>query len=261
VTNFKVFLVVVGTLGLYTWVANAIPQLESEVPEELSFTGEVSEAQLVAAGEELYNGGAGCTACHGGGTRAPNLLTDHSGEGTIGQRCGDRVPGEDCKTYLYASLVDPVAHVVAGFDPMVFQARSYSGAQLWSMVAFLEAQGGTVTVTAEDVRAAESAAPATVGGGGPTPPATEATDPVEIMRANLCLACHQLDGEGVALGPSFDGIGARADADFIRRSILDPGDGASAGFEQFLGVMPATYGQSLTAAQLEALVSYLAERR
>ena len=46
-TNIKVLGVVLATLGLYTWVANVIPQLESVVPEELSFTGEVTPDQLV----------------------------------------------------------------------------------------------------------------------------------------------------------------------------------------------------------------------
>ena len=59
---------------------------------------------LVAAGERVYNGAGGCTACHGLGTRAPNLLTDHAGQGAIGARCGTREPGKDCKAYLHESL-------------------------------------------------------------------------------------------------------------------------------------------------------------
>ena len=136
-TNLKVLGVVLGTLAVYTWVANSIPQLESVVPEELSFSADVTEAELVAAGQELFNGGAGCLVCHGLPTRAPNLLTDHGGEGTIGQRCATRVPGADCKTYLYESLTNPTAYVLEGFDPMVFLARVFSGAQIWALVAFL----------------------------------------------------------------------------------------------------------------------------
>jgi hypothetical protein len=51
-TNLKVLGVVLGTLAVYTWVANSIPQLESVVPEELSFGADVTEAELVAAGME-----------------------------------------------------------------------------------------------------------------------------------------------------------------------------------------------------------------
>ena len=63
------------------------------------------------------------------------------------------------------------------------------------------------------------------------------------------------------MGPPFDGIGARLDADYIRESILDPAAGASEGFESFLGLMPPIFGNQLTASQLEALVQFLASQR
>jgi mono/diheme cytochrome c family protein len=73
-TNLTVALIVLGTLGLYTAVANLIPQVASDVPEELVMSADVSSEEMVAAGEQLYAGGGGCTACHGLGTRAPDLL-------------------------------------------------------------------------------------------------------------------------------------------------------------------------------------------
>ena len=159
-TNLRILGVVLGTIALYTLLANAIPQVESEVPEELSFTGDVSPEQLIEAGQELYDGAGGCTACHGLGTRAPNLLTDQGGLGAIGARCGQRVAGEDCKAYLHQSMVDPNAYVVEGFQPiMPDMSRTLSEAQIWSMIAFLQSQGGEVTVTAADLQtAAESGA-------------------------------------------------------------------------------------------------------
>ncbi|MYI22927.1 MAG: cytochrome c, partial [Gammaproteobacteria bacterium] len=100
-TNLSILAVVIGCLGVFTWVANAIPQIQSDVPEDLVLSDDVSPEELIAAGEELYNGGGGCTACHGLGERAPNLLSDHAGTGLIGERCANRVPGEDCKQYLH----------------------------------------------------------------------------------------------------------------------------------------------------------------
>ena len=253
-TNLKVFGVVFVTLALYTWVANSIPQLESVVPEEVSFSANVTEGELVAAGEALFNGGAGCITCHGLVTRAPNLLTDFDGQGTIGQRCGTRVAGMDCKAYLLESLLNPSAYVLGGFDPMVFQPRVFSGAQIWALVAFLQDQGGDVTVTGADVASAaeaDAAAPASTG------PATASLDPLEIMRGNLCFGCHLLDGEGVELGPPFDGMGGRIDSERIRRAILDPGVEAAVGYEALLGSMPPNLPDMLTARQLEVLVEYL----
>lgn len=256
-TNLKVVAVVLVTLGVYTWVANSIPQIESVVPTEVSFSGDVTEAELVAAGEELYRGGAGCVTCHGLEDRAPNLLTDHDGEGPIGARCATRVEGQDCKTYIYESIVDPSAYVVGeGFDPMVFAASLYSSSQIWAMVAFLQAQGGEVTVTGDDVVASEGEAPTTSGAAGP---ATASADPVEIMRNTLCFGCHLLGDEGVEVGPPFDGMGSRLDAEYIRRSILDPSREAAEGYEQLLGSMPPNLADLLTARQLEIIVAFLSE--
>jgi mono/diheme cytochrome c family protein len=267
VENLKIFAVVLGTVGLFTLVANSIPQVQSEVPVDLSFGADVSAEELTSSGEILFNGAGGCVACHGLGARAPNLLTDHAGTGTVGVRCANRVPGEDCKTYLYSAMVDPSAFMVEGFDPiMPDMRRSLSNEQIWAIVAFLESQGGEVTVTGADINAGDDGSD--VAAGAPSvatapaaAPATASTDPLEILRVNTCLVCHVFDGEGTQMGPPFDGMGARVDAEYIRASILDPGAGASEGFEAFLGVMPAIFGSQLTAAQLEAVVQFLASQR
>jgi mono/diheme cytochrome c family protein len=257
-TNLKVLAVVFLTLGTYTWVANAIPQLESVVPEALTFSADVTEAELVAAGEDLFSGAGACTTCHGLGTQAPNLLTDHQGQGTIGQRCATRVEGQDCKTYIHESITNPTAYVIEGFIPMVFQARLFSGAQIWALVAYLQSQGGEVTVTGEDIQAAQAADAAAPPAGGP---ATASLDPLEIMRNNLCFGCHILNGEGVdVVGPPFDGIGARIGEDRIRRAILDPSAEAAAGYEHLLGSMPPNLPDMLTARQLEVLVDFLSQQ-
>ncbi|MBW3535725.1 MAG: c-type cytochrome [Gemmatimonadetes bacterium] len=259
-TNLKIFLLVVGTLGLYTLVATSIPQVESEVPAELSFGADVTPAQLVEAGEELYNGAGGCLACHGSGARAPNLLTAGAGGGTIGQRCGERVSGQDCKTYLHESLVNPAAYVVEGFDPIMPDASiALSENQIWALVAYLQDQGGQVTVAGSDLSASDDGG-ATAAAVSTAGPATASNDPVEIMRSNLCMGCHTLGDEGVELGPSFDAIGAERSAEYLRRSILEPNREAPEGYEHLLGAMPATFGQQLTAGQLETLVQFLANR-
>ena len=255
-TNVKIFLTVIIVLGLYTWVANAIPQVESEVPQELVLTGDASTEELVAAGEELFLGAGGCTACHGLGTRAPNLRTAHAGEGPIGVRCGNRVPGQDCKTYFYESMVNPAAYLVEGFgDIMLPQDRTLSNNQIWVIIAYLESLGGDVTVTSEDIAATASDDDAGGAAGGGA--STTSTDPMEIMEANLCLNCHTLEEPATELGPSFAGIGSRLDEAYIRRSILDPNAESDPQWESVKGTMPATFGQLLTAAQLEALVQFL----
>lgn len=258
-TNLKVLAVVLGTVAVFTIVSSSIPQLQSVVPEDLSFSGDVTAEELVAAGQTLFAGAGGCADCHGSGTRAPNLLTDEAGTGQIGVRCAGRVAGQDCKAYLFNSLVDPNAFQVDGYIPiMADMSRTLSSEQLWALVAFLQSQGGEVTVTGADIESAGAAQPAAAAVAGPT---STSSDPVEIMTANACLGCHILDGTGAPLGPSFDGIGGRVSADYIRESILDPRAGASEGFEALIQLMPATFGEQLSAAQLEAIVQFLADRR
>ena len=261
--NLRILSVVIGTLAVFTLVANSIPQVQSEVPQELTFGANVTEAELVSSGGTLYNGAGGCVACHGLGTRAPNLLTDQGGAGAIGVRCAGRVSGQDCKAYLYASMTDPGDYLVEGYNPiMPDMRRSLSNAQIWAVVAFLQAQGGEVTVTGADVAdEGGGSEPAAASSSVAASPATASLDPLEIMRANTCLVCHQLDGEGTPMGPAFDGIGGRVDADYIRQSILDPSAGASEGYEVFIGVMPQIFGAQLTAAQLEAVVQFLASQQ
>jgi len=256
-TNLKVLAVALAVIGFYTLIAHAIPQLESEVPESLDLGANLTPEALVAAGERVYNGAGGCTACHGLGTRAPNLITDHAGQGSIGARCGSREPGKDCKAYLWESLTEPGKFTVPGFaNIMPDMRRQLPEDQLWAVLAYLQSQGGEVTVTAEDVGFAGSAASAAAA-----PARSATTDPRQLLTENACLGCHAIDGQGPPIGPSFDGIGRRITAERIRRAILDPNADTAQGFAQFAGTMPQTFGQQLSAAQLESLVTFLAGRR
>ena len=259
-TNLKVLLLTLVVLAFYTGVAHVIPQLQSEVPEALALGSDVTPEALVAAGERVYAGAGGCTACHGLGTRAPNLLTDQGGAGPIGARCGTREAGKDCKTYLHESLVEPGKFVVPGYEPIMPDMRRQLGEeQIWATVAYLQSLGGEVTVTGADIKPAAGAA---AGASAPAGPAMTATvDPRVLHVEKGCIGCHALDGTGGTVGPSFDGIGARASADRIRRGILQPNADTAKGYEKFAGTMPPTFGQQLSAAQLEALVQFLASRR
>jgi mono/diheme cytochrome c family protein len=262
-TNLKVGAVVLGTILFFTLLANAIPQVQSEVPRELVLSADVTPEELVAAGEQLYHGAGACAACHGTGTRAPNLLTDEAGAGAIGARCTQRVAGMSCKDYLHQSLVDPNAYVVDGYQSIMPDAsRTLSDAQVWALVAFLESNGGEVTVTSGDLAvtgagsaAANTSAPTSAGA------VTASVDPLELLQAHQCMVCHRLGAEGGEIGPALDGIGGRMDASAIREAILDPAANIAVGYESFAGVMPANFGSAMTAAQLEAVVRYLAGLR
>jgi len=254
--------VVLGTLALYTLIANKIPQVQSEVPQTLALGPNVTADQLVAAGEKIYNGAGGCITCHGLGTRAPNLLTDEKGQGAIGARCGRREPGKTCKQYLFESLDNPTAYVVAGYQPiMPVMTRQLPPEQIWAVIAFLETQGGTVDVTGADIPASAPPSPAGGGGTGAGGVGGGSTDPMTLFRAAGCVGCHKIGAEGGNVGPDLSHVGARRSAESIRTKILDPASSTARGYERFAGIMPKTFGTTLTAAQFEALVRFLAAHK
>jgi len=262
-TNLRIIGIVLGTLALYTLIANKIPQVQSEVPHALTLGANVTPEQLVAAGDQLYHGAGGCTACHGLGTRAPNLLTDEKGLGPIGARCGKREAGKGCKAYLYESLTSPRAYVVSGYEPIMPEmGRILSPQQLWALVAFLESNSGTVDVSASDIPAASAAPPAAAGGGSGAPGiANGSTDPMAIIRGAGCTGCHKVGTEGGAIGPNLTHVGSRLSAALIRECILKPDTRVAKGYEKFVGVMPKMFGNQLTGAQLEALVQFLSSQK
>jgi mono/diheme cytochrome c family protein len=263
-TNLKVLGVTVFVLLFYTGIAHIIPQLESDVPEVLALGADVTPEALVAAGERVFNGAGGCTACHGTGTRAPNLLTDHAGEGAIGSRCGTRRAGVACKEYLYESMTQPGNHVVPGFDNIMPDARrQLPGDQIWALVAYLQSLGGEVTVTGADLPAGGTTPAAAPPGGvpGAGAPFTATLEPRALLQEKGCIACHQMEGAGAPIGPPFDGMGGRISTNRIRRGIVEPNADTAAGYAQFAGMMPPTFAQQLSAAQLEAIVQFLGGRR
>lgn len=255
-TNLKIAALGLAVIGFYTAVARIIPQLQSEVPRAVVVGAESSAEDLIAGGESVY--GAVCTACHGLGTRAPNLLADHAGLGPIGARCLARL-GAACKDYLYTSLTSSGDSVLEGFANIMPDMRTQLDAnQIWAVIAYLQAQGGEVTVTGEDIEAAAGAA----GAGGAAGAATTATtDPRALLAEKVCVGCHAIDGQGPPIGPSFDGMGSRLTRNQIREAILNPNATIAKGFEPFAGMMPQNFGDQLTAAQLERVVEFLAGRK
>ena len=81
------------------------------------------------------------------------------------------------------------------------------------------------------------------------------------MNAAGCLGCHKLNGTGGQIAPDLTHVGSRRNAESIRHKILDPMSSIAKGYEQLAGVMPKTFGQQLTGAQLEALVQFLASHK
>ena len=74
------------------------------------------------------------------------------------------------------------------------------------------------------------------------------------VYARFCVGCHVIDGEGGTDGPDLSKIGAKHDADYLRRLIADP-EGVDPKAE-----MPS-FETRLTAAELDTIATYLASRK
>ena len=84
-----------------------------------------------------------------------------------------------------------------------------------------------------------------------------------VFLSSGCSACHTIDSvsqAAVAVGPNLSNIGGRADAAYIRESILDPNAVIAAACPTGAcpsGVMPQTVGLLLSEEELDVLVQYL----
>jgi cytochrome c2 len=258
--GIKVGLVALVVMGAYTGYANLIPQIESKPPQELSLEGgNVTPAQLVKAGEEIYHTKGTCEICHRigqKGTRAPDLAG-------IGSRAAKTKPGMSAKAYIIESLLQPTAYIVEGYPPIMPAIDKppigLNRSELWALTAFLESQGGTVDVTLNDIPA--SAGQAAAGGGGAAAsialPGDAKAGEAVFQGKGGCIACHKAGKIGASpVGPDLSQISKIQTPDYIMKKILDPkGMGTVAGFPP--GVMPQTFGQTLTSKEYMDVVAFL----
>src|SRR5689334_21142156 len=246
-------------MGTYTYYANSIPQIQSKPPAELSLEGgNVTTAQLVKAGEEIFHTKGTCEICHRigqKGTRAPDLAG-------VGARAGKTKPGMSAKAYIIESLLQPDAYIVEGYPNIMPHVDkppiALNRSEVWALTAFLESLGGTVDVTLNDV-------PATVGaGGGGAGAVAEVKIPGDpkageavFQGKGTCIACHKAGKIGAAqVGPDLSQIAKIQTPDYIMKKILDPkGSGTVANFPP--GVMPQDFGTRLTSKEYVDLVSFL----
>src|SRR6266478_4886262 len=138
-------------MGSYTYFANSIPQIESKPPQELSLEGgNVTPAQLVKAGEEIFKTKGTCEICHR--------------IGQAGTRAATRKPGMTAKAYLIESLIQPGAFIVPGYPPIMPAVDKppigLNRSELWALTAFLESLGSTVDVKLDDIPKTAGAAAA-----------------------------------------------------------------------------------------------------
>ena len=256
----KVGLFSLLVMGIYTYYANSIPQIQSEPPEEISLEeGKVTPEQLARIGEQIFERKGTCTICHRigqVGARAPDLAG-------VGGRAAARKPGVSATAYLVESLLDPGAYLLEGFPNIMPKVDrppiGLNRSELWAVVAFLESLGGSVEVKLDDVP--ETAGAVAEAGGVPVAELKLPGDPkagqAVFMGKGACIACHKAGAIGASpVGPDLSQIARIQTPEYIMAKILDPaGMGTVAGY--LPNVMPPTLGQSLSAREYVDLVSFL----
>jgi mono/diheme cytochrome c family protein len=75
-----------------------------------------------------------------------------------------------------------------------------------------------------------------------------------LATTNGCIGCHSVNGlDGT--GPTWTGLAARVDDEYLRRAILQPNADIAEGYTE--GVMPVTYVDTLSDEDVDALVAYI----
>jgi cytochrome c oxidase subunit 2 len=98
-----------------------------------------------------------------------------------------------------------------------------------------------------------------------TTPSSPSAAGLSVFNANGCSSCHTLSAANATgkVGPNLDKLASFAKeanqplTPFVHDSIVDPNKYVESGFPK--GVMPETFGQSLTKTQLDALVTFLVQ--
>lgn len=165
---------------------------------------------------------------------------------------------------LVAGLIGTVAGVVVMIILIVITGTTTSGA---SSVGLGSLPLSTAALSTP-VSTPTSTPPPTSGGGSTGGSTTGAAGNVDNGKAIFtgsggCGGCHALAAAGTtgAVGPALDDLkgdaakaGEPLDA-FIKSSIVDPGAFVAAGYTD--GVMPTTFGSTLSASDITDLVAFI----
>jgi mono/diheme cytochrome c family protein len=145
----NVLVLALAATGFYTWVGQKVPQKEVPAPVVIEISKSATPADMAALGKEIAEGKGLCLTCHtidgrSGALRYPDL----QGIYTL---AADRREGYSAFEYLNESLYEPDVFIVDGYTkgmPAISKPPvALTDDEILAVLAWLEAQGGTPTVT------------------------------------------------------------------------------------------------------------------
>src|SRR5215204_5414981 len=159
---------ILASTAFYTYVGQMVPQKMVLPPEETVLNTEMTTAEMVTVGRQIFEGKGLCVTCHTLGKSGALRFPDLAGVAT---RAKTRVPGFSDIDYLAQAMYEPNVFIVPGFNPGMPEINKppigLSDQEILCVIAYLQSLGGTPTVTLQTSHH-YYAAPAT---GGAAPPA------------------------------------------------------------------------------------------
>jgi len=241
----QMLLIAVGLTSFYMMLGQAVPQKEVHPPEVIELADDLSTAEMVDIGKEIFDGKGICVTCHNGSARFPDLAG-------IATRASSRIPGYTALDYLAETLYEPDIFIVEGFTKGMPKINKppigLTDDEILAVIAYLQTLGGQATVTMETLTAYNGG---TRGGGGAAVADEEqvatAADSVaadSVAASPLatfgCASCH----DGSQAGP-LDGISGRLDRSQLLLAIADHPPGGNT--------------ENVTVAQAQTLADFLAQ--
>lgn len=258
ITLIKGFAFSIALIGIFTLYSNSIPQLTTKVPEDIIISkDDLTVKEIVKMGKTIFFAKGNCYVCHKDTNgRGPNLKN-------IGAFAGNRKPDMKSRDYLMESLLYPELYVVAGYSPIMPAANkspiSLNQSELLAIVAYLQSLGGVVSVTPNEVKTATDTTSISEELKKGKPSTTfSVTGDVDAGKTVFldkgCNVCHMIEGDEEKISPNLLTIGARADVEYIKESILFPDAKIIEGYKF---KMPKDYIDKLSVREFNDLVAFL----
>src|SRR5919204_1825972 len=152
-TFLKVFAFNILIIAFFLYVGNSIPQLRQDPPAELVLAADAPVEDFMKAGQDIFYGKGTCALCHEigkKGERCPDLAGVGERAETRIKEAGYKGKATNGAEYIVESTMDPTAYVVEGYQPsMPPVGRQLNDLEMVAVVAFLQSQGGEVTVNGQ----------------------------------------------------------------------------------------------------------------
>lgn len=243
--TLQILLITVGLTSFYMMVGQAVPQKEVHPPEVIELADDLSTAEMVEIGKEIFDGKGICVTCHNGSARFPDLVG-------IATLASSRIPGYTALDYFAESLYEPDVFIVDGYTkgmPAINKPPiGLTDDEILAVIAYLQTLGGQATVTMDTLTVytggtlggGEAAGGESAAGAEAVAVAAAAEAPASPLATYGCASCH--DGSQAV---SLDGISGRMDRSQLLLAIAGHAAGGNA--------------ENVTVAQAQTLADFLSQ--